>query len=217
MIGYQLVVGWLITFFAISYLLCKYLNLNSPLLITIFIWSFLMLFIFIFEMLILVYYKYLEQKGKHYYETNTCYWNDSSVKLLDCFTGIMYMDLYADYSLSDKRYCESTVNEGFRFVATGEVIHGIFCFIMSSIILYFYFFNFNEVYIYLSAIIYSAIQFALITWYLSSTFLEMFFCKNDKFWFPPLLWNVPWIIIPLYIIYESIKILLDKCIIKPKD
>jgi hypothetical protein len=115
------------------------------------------------------------------------------------------MDLYADYSLSDKRYCESTTNEGFRFVATGEVIHGLFCFLMSSIVLYFYFFNFNELYIYLSAIIYSAIQFALITWYLSSTFLEMKFCENDKFWFPPLLWNVPWVIIPLYIIYESIK------------
>ena len=67
MLGYQLVIGWLITFFTISYLLCKYLKLNSPLLITIFVWSFLMIFIFIFEMLLLYYYKYLEQKGKHYY------------------------------------------------------------------------------------------------------------------------------------------------------
>jgi hypothetical protein len=75
---------------------------------------------------------------------------------------------------------------------------------MTTIILYFYFFKFDEVYIYLSAIVFSAVQFALIIWYLASVFMEMKYIKNDQFWPYPLLWNVPWVIVPLYIIYYSI-------------
>ena len=120
---------------------------------------------------------------------------------MDILTYKLYMNLYADYSLCDKRYCQHISNEGNRFVLLGEITHGAFCLIMTTIILYFYFINYNELYIYLSALVFSAIQFALIIWYLASVFVEMKFVKNEQFWSPPLLWNVPWIIIPLYIIY----------------
>ena len=63
-----------------------------------------MVFVGIFELLLLFYYEYLENKGKGYYKNNNCYWlEDNNVS--DMFSYKMYMDLYADYSLSDKRYC----------------------------------------------------------------------------------------------------------------
>jgi hypothetical protein len=204
MLGSNLVILWLVFFGIISILLCKYLKLNTSLLCTIFVWTFLMVFIYIFEMMLLFYNEYLEIKGKQYYKDNNCYWLENN-SIFDVFSYKMYMDLYADYSLSDKRYCENIyTNEGNRFVLLGEIIHGLFCIIMTTIILYFYFFKFNELYIYLSAIIFSAVQFALIIWYLASVFMEMKYIKNDQFWPYPLLWNVPWVIVPLYIIYYSI-------------
>jgi hypothetical protein len=162
-----------------------------------------MIFISIFEFMILFSFTYLENKSNYYYSNNKCYWNEVN-SIYDMFSNKMYMDLYADYSLSDKRYSENIINsEGSRFVYIGEVVHGSFCIIMSCIIMYLFFFNFNIKSIYLFSLIYSSIQFALITWYLVSVFIEMKYKQNDKFWWPPLLWNVLWIIFPLYIIYFS--------------
>ena len=200
MLGANVVILWLTMFAIVSYLLCNYLKLQTVLLRTIFIWTFCMVFIYIFEFLLLFYYEYLEKKGKQFYNDNTCFWHEDT-NPMDILTYKLYMNLYADYSLCDKRYCEHISNEGNRFVLLGEITHGAFCLIMTTIILYFYFINYNELYIYLSAIVFSAIQFALIIWYLASVFVEMKFVKNEQFWSPPLLWNVPWIIIPLYIIY----------------
>ena len=209
MLGYTLVLLWLSSFSVVSYIGCRYLQLNTVLLRTIFIWTFCMIFVSIFEMMLLFYYEYLENKGKQYYKDKLCYWLENN-SIWDMFSYKMYMDLYADYSLSDKRYCENlNTDQGSRFVLTGEVIHGIFCIIMAPIILY-NFFNFNELYIYLSAIIFVSIQFALIVWYLTSVFLEMNFVKNADFWAPPLLWNVPWVIVPLYVIYYGIKEIVGK-------
>jgi len=214
MLGSYLVILWLITFSIVSYFLCSFLKINTALLRTIFIWSFLMVFVYIIELMLLFKYEYLENKGKHYYANKNCYWSEHN-SVYDMFSYKMYMDLYADYSLCDKRYCENiSNNEGNRFVLLGEIIHSLFCIVMTTIILYFYFFNFNELYIYLSAIIFSAIQFALIVWYLASVFLEMKFVNNEQFWFPPLLWNLPWVIIPLYIIYYG---LFEICKIKLPD
>ncbi len=210
MLGYNLVILWLVSFSIASYLLCSYLKLDSALLRTIFVWTFFMVFVAIFEAMLLVYYKYLENKGAYYYDENKCYWDEDN-SISDMFSYKMYMDLYADYSLSDKRYCDNLIQkEGCRFVLQGELIHGLFCFIISAIIMYFYFFDFNKLYIYLSSIVFSSIQFAMITWYLSTVFVEMYFVKNDQFWWYPLLWNVPWIIVPPYIIYTAIKAIVKK-------
>jgi hypothetical protein len=205
MLGCNLVILWLFSFSIISYAMCSYLNLDSVLLQTIFVWTLFMVFVAIFEAMLLFYYKYLENKGTYYYDENKCYWNEDN-SLSDIFSYKMYMDLYADYSLSDKRYCDNLEKkEGCRFVLQGELIHGLFCFIMSAIIMYFYFFDFNNLSIYLSSIVFSSIQFALIVWYLSTVFVEMYYVKNEKLWWYPLLWNVPWVIIPPYIIYAAIK------------
>jgi len=211
MLGYNLVILWLIIFSILSYILTLFLNIKTKLLCVIFVWTFLMVFVYIFEILLLFHYSYLEKKGKYYYEESKCYWLEDN-KINDIFSYKMYMDLYADYSLSDKRYCENFVlDEGNRFVLLGEVIHGFFCVIMTSIILYLFFFNYNEIYIYISSIIFSSIQFAIIIWYLASVFLEMKYKKNEQFWPYPLLWNVPWIILPLYIIYHGIIEIYNKC------
>jgi len=162
-----------------------------------------MIFVAIIEMMLLFYYPYLETKGKYYYDKNECYWCEDN-NPLDALSYKMYMDLYADYSLADKRYCENIqTNEGLRFVLTGEVIHGLFCIIFSPILMYLYFTKMDKIYIYLAAILFSAAQFLSIVWYLTSVFLEMKFVTNDKFWWCPLLWNVPWIVIPLYIMYYA--------------
>ena len=209
MLGCNLVITWLTTFFAVSYGLCQWLGLKTNLLWTIFIWTLAMVFVAIFEMMLLFYYDYLENKGKMYYKEKLCYWLENN-SIWDIFSYKMYMDLYADYSLSDKRYCENVEKvEGSRFVLTGEVIHGIFCIIMAPIILY-WFFNYNEVNIYLSSIVFVSIQFALIVWYLVSVFVEMKFVKNKDFWAPPLLWNVPWVIIPPYVVYYAVEEILSK-------
>jgi hypothetical protein len=204
MFGGGLVVLWLTVFSIISFCLCNYLKLNTILLKTIFVWTFLMVFVGIFEMMLIFKHSYLQEKSEYYYKNSSCYWNENN-DVMDIFSWKMYIDLYADYSLCDKRYGESLQNnEGCRFVLMGEIIHGIFSIIMSVIILYFYFFNFNEFYIYTFSILFSSVQFALIVWYLTSVFFEMYFVKNDKFWCYPLLWNVPWIIIPVYIFYYAI-------------
>ena len=208
MLGYNLVSLWLLVFSAISYVACQYLQLKSALLCTILVWTLFMVCVSIFEMMLLFYYEYLEEKGKQYYKEKKCYWFEDN-SIWDIFSYKMYMDLYADYSLSDKRYCDNlNKNEGARFVLTGEVIHGLFCILFAPIILYF-FVNYNELNIYLSSIIFVAIQFALIVWYLVSVFLEMKFVKNENFWWPPLLWNVPWVIIPPYVVYYCINELLS--------
>jgi hypothetical protein len=203
MLGFILVCLWLFIFGLISYFLIKYLKINNFLLIIIFVWSFFMIFISIFQFMILFSFKYLENKSKYYYINNKCYWNEKN-SIYDMFSNKMYMDLYADYSLSDKRYSENIANsEGGRFVYIGEVVHGSFCIVMSCIIMYLFFFNFNKKSIYLFSIINSSIQIALITWYLVSVFIELQYNKNNKFWWPPLLWNILWIIFPLYIMYFS--------------
>ena len=203
MLGKHLVILWLSVFSILSYVFCTILNLKTPLLRTIFVWTFCMVFVGIFELLLLFYYEYLENKGKGYYKNNNCYWlEDNNVS--DMFSYKMYMDLYADYSLSDKRYCRKIKNQGNRFVLLGEITHGFFCFLFAPIIFY-YFINFDELYIYLYSIIFVAIQFALIIWYLGSVCVEMCFVQNKQFWYPPLLWNVPWVVVPLYVIYYGIK------------
>ncbi len=203
MLGCFLVILWLTIFSIVSYLCCSFLGLKTALLRTIFVWTFFMVFVGIFELLLLFYHEYLHKKGQYYYKKNICYWNEDN-KISDMFSYKMYMDLYADYSLSDKRYCKKITNKGNRFVLLGELTHGFFCFLFAPIIFY-YFIHFDELYIYLYSIMFVAIQFGLIIWYLASVFLEMYFVKNHKFWWPPLLWNVPWIIIPIYVIYYGIK------------
>jgi len=204
-----MVILWFSMFFIISYLLCNFLNIKSTLLVTIFVWTFCMIFISIFEFMLIFYYQYLESKGKSYYDNNTCYWSEN-VSIFDMFSYKMYMDLYADYSYCDKRYANNlTTCPGNRFVLTGEIIHGLFSAIMSIIILYFFFAKYDDIYIYLSSIIFSSIQFAMIIWYLTTIFIEKKFVVNDKEWMPPILWNVPWIIIPLYIIFQSVYIIIS--------
>jgi hypothetical protein len=201
--GGLLVILWLFLFTILSCIFCKLLNLKTALLKTIFIWSFLMIFVSIFEFLLLFYNEYMQDKGKEYYKNKTCYWLEDK-NISEMFTYKMYMELYSDYSLCDKRYCKRIKNQGSRFVLLGELTHGLFCILFTPIIFY-YFINFNELYIYVYSIIFVAIQFALIFWYLASVFVEMYFVKNEKFWFPPLNWNVPWVVVPLYVIYYSIK------------
>ena len=200
-----LVIVWLTLFFLSCFFLCKYLNINDVLNRTIFCWSFCMVFVGIFEMMLLFNMTYLENKGKSYYHDNKCYWLDD-ISMTDMFSSKMYMDLYADYSLSDKRYCHNVNNiPCSRFVLSGEVVHGIFCLMLAPIILYLFCIKSPEINIFLTSIIFSSVQFAIIIWYLSTVFIEMNFVKNDKFWWPPLLWNVPWVIIPIYIIYNSFR------------
>jgi len=209
--GSLLVILWLIVFFTANYFICKSYGINKPILITIFVWSFLMIFVGIFEMMLLFNMNYLENKSKYYYTDNKCYWNDN-VSISDALSYKMYMDLYADYSLSDKRYGQNiSTNEGCRFVMIGEIVHGIFCFIMSFIIMYFFFIDYNKLSIYISSIIFMGIQFALIVWYLVSVFIEMIYVKNESFWWPPLLWNLPWVIVPIYIIYGSNTEIMNIC------
>jgi hypothetical protein len=158
--------------------------------------------------MLLFYYNYLETKGNYYYKNNKCYWTDD-VSLLDALSYKMYMDLYADYSYCDKRYINNLKQcQGNRFVLCGELIHGLFSAIMSIIILYFFFNKFDNIYIYLSSIVFSSIQLALIIWYLVTIFIEKKYVTNEKEWLPPILWNVPWVIIPTYIIYYSINTIL---------
>ena len=202
MLGGYLVILWLSIFSILSYFFCSILKIKTVLLRTIFVWTFCMMFIGIFELLILFYYEYLQNKGKYYYTNNNSYWLEDN-EVLDMFSYKMYMDLYADYSLADKRYCKKITNQGSRFVILGELTHGFFCFLFAPIILY-YFINFNELNIYLYSIIFVAIQFALIIWYLASVFVEFYFAKNNTIWHPPLLWNVPWVIVPVYVIYYGI-------------
>lgn len=202
MLGGFLVIIWLVAFSLMSYGLCTFLKLDSALFRTIFVWTFLMFFVAIFEMMLPFNLDYLETKGKQYYADNSCYWTDNTAQLTDMFSSKMYMDLYADYSLCDKRYCENVkTNEGCRFVLTGEIIHGLFCIIMVAIIMYLFFTKANPMYIYLASFLFSGIQFAMIVWYLVSVAVEKYYVKNDQFWWPPLLWNVPWVIVPLYICY----------------
>ena len=203
MLGYNSIITWLACFSVVSYFLVNYLNIKTVLLRVIFIWTFWMIFIAIFEMMLFFCSDYLENKGKEYYAENKCYWTEDN-SICDAFSYKMYMNLYADYSLSDKRYCENfKTDEGNRFVFLGEVIHGFFCIFMAAVIFYFFLCRYNETHIYLAAIIFSAIQFALITWYMVSVFLEMGYKKNDQFFAYPLLWNVPWFVVPLYIIYYA--------------
>lgn len=33
----------------------------------------------------------------------------------------------------------------------------------------------------------------------------MYFVKNEQFWFPPLLWNAHWVIVPIYVMYYVVQ------------
>ena len=214
MLGIYALLLWFFVFFRICYLLIRYFKINSILLRTIFIWTFFNFFVSIWEFMLLFYYKYVEKKGNYYYENNKCYWT-SDVSISDAFSYKMYMDIYADYSYCDKRYIKNLIkNEGNRFVLSAEIIHGIFAAIFSIIILTLFFTNSHKIYIYLSSIIFSSIQFGLIIWYLTTLFMERIFVKNEKEWLPPILWNVPWVLIPIYIIYYSCKIIIPSIIRK---
>jgi len=202
--GGFIVLLWLFCFSTVSYLSCYCLKLSSTLLRTIFTWNLLMCFVALFEAMLIFKHNYVSEKGEHYYNTNTCYWSEHN-SIMDAFSTKMYMDLYADYSFCDKRYSNPLYTDnGCRFVVLGEIIHGAFCFFLCPFILYFFSKGDNRS-VYLSALVLSAIQFALIVWYLATVFLEMAFVKNDKFWFPPILWNVPWVFVPLYIMYGVAK------------
>jgi hypothetical protein len=193
MLGGFLVIIWLILFSIFSCLFCKVLDIKTVLLRTIFVWTFFMVFIAIFEVLLLFYPTYMQQKSEEYYTNKTCYWTEN-VSYLDMFSYKMYMDLYADYSLADKRYGKKIENEGYRVVISGEETHAFLCILFVPIIIY-YFIYFNETNVYLYALMFVATQFAIITWYLATVCIEMYFVKNEQFWFPPLLWNVPWVIV----------------------
>ena len=200
MLGGLLVVLWFFIFAVINYFLCKLLKIKTTLLRNIFSWTFLMVFIIMVELILLVYYKYVHEKSEEYYRTNTCYWTEN-VNVVDMFSYKLYMDLYADYSLADKRYGKIIENVGCRFVISGEEAHAFFCMLFVPIILY-YFVFFDEIKIYLFSLMLSVSQFSIIVWYLSTVCIELYFVENKQFWFPPLLWNVPWVILPIYIVYS---------------
>ena len=201
MLGGLLVLLWFLIFAVMNYFLYKVLNITTILLQVIFSWTFFMVFIILFELLLLVYYKYVHEKSEEYYKMNTCYWTEN-VNIVDMFSYKMYMDLYADYSLADKRYGKVIENEGCRFVISGEEAHAFFCILFVPFILY-YFVFFDKIKIYIFSLMLSVSQLSIITWYLSTVFIELYFVENKQFWFPPLLWNVPWVIIPMYIIYSE--------------
>jgi hypothetical protein len=145
----------------------------------------------------------MQEKSEENYKNKTCYWTET-VSYLDMFSYKMYMDLYADYSLADKRYGKKIDNEGCRVVISGEETHAFFCILFVPIIMY-YFIYFNETNVYLYSLMFVATQFAIIIWYLATVFIEMYFVTNEQFWFPPLLWNVPWVIIPIYVMYYIVQ------------
>ena len=213
--GGWLVILWLFLFSLISFYFCHSLKIKTVEMCTIFVWTLLMVFVSIFEFLLIFHHSYLSDKGEYYYKEKKCFWTEDGHSIKDIFSYTMYMDLYADYSYCDKRYCKRVKNdEGCRFVLSGEIIHGLFSGIMSFIILYLFFSSgsfdskIREKSIYLSAIVFSSIQFAIIVWYCTTIWFETFFVKNDQVWWFPFFWNVPWFILPGFIIYFSFKKLL---------
>lgn len=203
--GYQMVLLWLTLFFIIFYPVVSKLNIIDT---TIIYWCLITIFVFIFEMMFMIKYKYVCDKGNYYYNTNNCYWNEK-VGLYDMFSDKMYMDLYADYSLADYKYRQNMNDSGFHFVYFGEIWHGIFAGFLSILVLYFKFFSINNKNYQLAYFTLGITQLVMITWYMSPAILELFLENNQnhwtKTWWPPYLWNVPWFILPSILIYYGTK------------
>jgi hypothetical protein len=214
MLGYQLVIFWFSLFFSIFLPLSYYLELNRPLTIIMLwvVWSF---FVSLFEFILPFNMKYVCEKGKEYYNNNTCLWSEKGYSLTSIFDKTLYMNAYADYSLADSKYrkgytkSNETSSHSFRCVMLGEMIHGVFSFIFSVLVLYNIFIGGSNAHKNLHILLLGATQFALICWYQSTVFWDMLdkdsenYYLNEKWWWPPLLWNLPWFIFPPYLIYYS--------------
>jgi len=202
MFGYQLVVLWLVIFIAISFPFVKHLDVMHRLII---FWSIITLFVFLFEIMLMFKSNYVCEKGKQYYDNGTCYWSEKDIRFSDMFSSKMYMDLYADYSLGDAKYRQNFGDSGFHFVMFGEIWHGIFAGLMSMLVLYYNYTSPETNFFYLSVLCLGLIQLIMIIWYISPCVLELFIetsiNHSSKCWKPPLLWNLPWFIIPPILIY----------------
>jgi hypothetical protein len=206
--GGFLVLLWLALFAAASTFLCRLWNIQSALMRTIFVWSFLMLFVALFEGLLLFYHDYVAEQGTYYYNENKCYWTEE-VSWTDMFSHKMYMDLYADYSYCDKRYSNVLKDcQGCRTVMTGEIIHGVFSLVLASWIVYLFSVGAHELHVILTSLVFSGAQLGIIVWYLSTIAIETQFVRNDKVWWPPCLWNVPWVVVPTSIVWQTSQHLL---------
>jgi hypothetical protein len=194
--GGVLIAIWFALFAVVSHALSA--HWTGPLRV-IFVWTLLMLCVGVIEMMLFFRHGYLSGKGQSYYAQGKCYWTED-VDWRDMVSTKMYMDIYADYSLCDRRYCEwFDKDTGCRFVLLGEVVHGIFCLALAPFILL----SRDERRTYKLALAFAAVQFALIVWYVASIFLEKHFVRNEKFWWPPLLWNLPWFVLPPYMAYHA--------------
>jgi len=219
--GYQLVILWFTIFFTIFIPIAKLFGLNNSLTI-IALWAFWSFAISIFEFILPFNMKYICDKGRYYYNNDKCMWSQSNYNISDIFNKNLYMDAYADYSLADSKYRHGyndknpheTGSHSFRCVMLGEIIHGVFSFIFSTLVIYYIFIGNNDKHKYLNILLLGAAQFSLICWYQSTVFWDMFDTKsenyylNDKWWWPPLLWNLPWFIFPPYLVYYSYNQLL---------
>lgn len=214
--GYQIVITWFILFFSIFGTVTYYFKLNLPLTV-IALWAIWSFFISIFEFILPFNMKYVCDKGRDYYNNNKCMWSQSDYNISDIFNKHLYMDAYADYSLADSKYRhgyndknpDETGSHSFRCVMLGEIIHGIFSFIFSVLVIYNIFIGGSDNHKYLNILLLGAAQFSLICWYQSTVFWDMFdknsenYYLNKKWWWPPLLWNLPWFIFPPYLVYYS--------------
>jgi hypothetical protein len=197
MIGYQLVILWIVLFVAVIFPFVKHLDVTHRLII---FWSIMTIFVFLFEIILMFKSDYVCDKGQQYMDANTCYWSENDINLSDMFSTKMYMDLYADYSLGDAKYRQNYGDSGFHFVMFGEILHGIFAGLLSILTLYYYYTAPDTNFFYLSVLCLGLTQLVMIIWYISPCILEFFvetsINHSSKCWTPPLLLNLPWFIIP---------------------
>jgi hypothetical protein len=210
MLGYQMVLLWLILFFIMFYPLVKQFDAFHR---TVAYWSYIMIFIMIFEFMLPFNYKYMCEKGQYYADNNKCYWSEDKKSLKDMICSKMYMELYSDYSLADFKYRQNLGDSGFHFVMFGELWHGAFSGLFSILTLYFLYTAKESKKFILSYFTLGIIQLTMIIWYVSPTILELFIEGSgnhiSKWWWPPFMWNLPWFIIPPIMIYEGAKKILN--------
>ena len=217
--GYQLIILWFIIFFTIFIPISKLFGLNNSLTI-IALWALWSFAISVFEFVLPFNMKYVCDKGREFYDNKKCMWS-KDYEIIDMYKKTWWMDSYADYSLGDSKYRHGykknpdvTSSHSFRCVMLGEIIHGVFSFIFSTLVLYYIFIGNNDKHKNLNILLLGAVQFSLICWYQSTVFWDMFDTKsenyylNDKWWWPPLLWNLLWFIFPPYLVYYSYNQLL---------
>jgi hypothetical protein len=215
MLGYQLVILWLFLFFAIFYPLVRGFSIPNA---TIAYWCLVMLFIAVFEFLLPFNYEYMCKKGHEYHKDRTCFGLEDGKSLTDMLSPKMYMDLYADYSLSDCKYRKGFGHDGFHFVLFGELWHGAFSAIGSILTLYYLYTDPGSKRFFLSAFSTGLVQLTMIIWYVSPVFLELFIEDSgnhiSKWWWPPFLWNAPWFVLPPLLIFWGAKGILDPSVSK---